>query len=157
METIIVTGTPCTGKTTLAKEIAKRFKFKYVDANKIVKDNNLSEGYDKERDCEIVDVKNLNKVLKAIRKEEYKVVIDSHLSHELPNDLVDLCIVTKCNLKELEKRLQERDYSKEKIRENLDSEIFDICFVEAKENNHEILIIETDMEIPWEELAKRFK
>jgi len=157
METIIVTGTPCTGKTTLAKEIAKRFKFKYVDANKIVKDNNLSEGYDKERDCEIVDVKNLNKVLKAIIKEEYKVVIDSHLSHELPNDLVDLCIVTKCNLKELEKRLKERDYSKEKIRENLDSEIFDICFVEAKENNHEILIIETDMEIPWEELAKRFK
>lgn len=157
METIIVTGTPCTGKTTLAKEIAKRFKFKYVDANKIVKDNNLSEGYDKERDCEIVDVKNLNRVLKAIIKEEYKVVIDSHLSHELPNDIVDLCIVTKCNLKELEKRLKERDYSKEKIRENLDSEIFDICFVEAKENNHEILIIETDMEIPWEELAKRFK
>ena len=157
METIIVTGTPCTGKTTLAKEIAKRFKFKYVDANKIVKDNDLSDGYDKERDCEIVDVKNLNKVLKAIIKEEYKVVIDSHLSHELPNDLVDLCIVTKCNLKELEKRLKERDYSKEKIRENLDSEIFDICFVEAKENNHEILIIETDMEIPWEELAKRFK
>ena len=157
METIIVTGTPCTGKTTLAKEIAKRFKFKYVDANKIVKDNNLSEGYDKERDCEIVDVKNLNRVLKAIIKEEYKVVIDSHLSHELPNDIVDLCIVTKCNLKELEKRLKERDHSKEKIRENLDSEIFDICFVEAKENNHEILIIETDMEIPWEELAKRFK
>ena len=157
METIIVTGTPCTGKTTLAKEIAKRFKFKYVDANKIVKDNDLSDGYDKERDCEIVDVKNLNRVLKAIIKEEYKVVIDSHLSHELPNDLVDLCIVTKCNLKELEKRLKERDYSKEKIRENLDSEIFDICFVEAKENNHEILIIETDMEIPWEELAKRFK
>jgi adenylate kinase len=157
METIIVTGTPCTGKTTLAKEIAKRFKFKYVDANKIVKDNDLSDGYDKERDCEIVDVKNLNRVLKAIIKEEYKVVIDSHLSHELPNDIVDLCIVTKCNLKELEKRLKERDYSKEKIRENLDSEIFDICFVEAKENNHEILIIETDMEIPWEELAKRFK
>jgi len=157
METIIVTGTPCTGKTTLAKEIAKRFKFKYVDANKIVKDNDLSDGYDKERDCEIVDVKNLNRVLKAIIKEEYKVVIDSHLSHELPNDIVDLCIVTKCNLKELEKRLKERDYSKEKIRENLDSEIFDICFVEAKENNHEILIIETDMGIPWDELAKRFK
>ena len=34
METIIVTGTPCTGKTTLAKEIAKRQDLKFENGEK---------------------------------------------------------------------------------------------------------------------------
>ena len=70
-------------------------------------------------------------------------MIDSHLSHFLPSKYVDKCYVTKCNLKELEKRLKKRKYSKKKIRENLDAEIFDVCFEEAKENKHDIEIIDT--------------
>jgi len=71
------------------------------------------------------------------------IIIDSHLSHYLPKKYVDLCIVIKCDIKELKKRLEKRKYSKIKIRENLDSEIFDICLVEAKENKHKIIIVDT--------------
>mgnify|MGYP001424622844 CR=1 FL=1 len=141
---LIVTGTPGTGKTTLSKKIAKEKKLKYIDVNKIIKENNLSEGFDKKRDCEIIDTKKLNKTLIKIIKKEKNLIIDSHLSHFLPKKYVDLCIVTKCSLKTLEKRLKKRKYSKSKIRENLDAEIFDTCRIEAEEKGHKIKVFFTD-------------
>ena len=56
------------------------------------------------------------------------------MSHFLNPRYVDLCIILKANLKVIESRLKKRGYSKAKIRENLDSEIFDVCLNEALEN-----------------------
>ena len=143
-KSIIVTGTPATGKTIVAKAIAAKIKAKYIDVTAIIKRFNLSEGYDNERKCDIVDTAKLNKVLKQrIDEADRILVIDSHMSHYLPKSHVKLCIVTKCQLKELKKRLETRGYSKQKVRENLDSEIFDICFNEAKEKGHNIQLIDT--------------
>ncbi|MBI2129000.1 AAA family ATPase [Candidatus Woesearchaeota archaeon] len=143
MKAIIVTGTPGTGKTTLAKRLSKRSGYKYIDVSKLIKDNKLEEGYDKKRKCRIVDVEKLNKVLIEIIKNSKKsLIIDSHLSHYLPEKYVDLCIVTKCNLKTLEKRLKKKGYDKNKIRENLDCEIFDVCLNEAKERRHKVMVVD---------------
>jgi adenylate kinase len=99
----------------------------------LIEDEKLSEGYDKKLKSKIVDVKKLNKKLVEIIKKEKNLVIDSHLSHYLDKKYVDLCVVVKCGLEKLKKRLEKRKYSKKKIRDNLDSEIFDVCFVEALE------------------------
>ena len=69
---IIVTGTPATGKTTIAKDMAKKNKAKYIDVNLVIKKYALSEGYDTERDCEIIDTIKLNRVLKSIIKIQTK-------------------------------------------------------------------------------------
>jgi len=147
MKVIIVTGTPCTGKTTYAKEFAKKNKYKYIDVNKVIKENKLREYYDNKRKCYVVDIEKLNKILieimKLEKKKEKGLVIDSHLSHYLPKRYIDLCVVTKCNLKELKKRMEKRKYSKAKIKENLQAEIFDVCLVEAKEKGHKIKIVNT--------------
>ncbi len=144
MKTIIVSGTPGTGKTEIAKELAEKLKYRYIDVNKLIKENSLSEGYDTKRKCEIVDTAKLSSfLLSFIKKSKQNLVIDSHLAHYLPSKYIDLCIITKCGLKELKKRLGKRKYNKAKIRENLDSEIFDICLNEAAEKGHTILIIDT--------------
>ena len=39
---VIVTGTPSTGKTTIAKRLAKKINAMYVDVNKLVKKHVLS-------------------------------------------------------------------------------------------------------------------
>ena len=140
---IIVTGTPCTGKTTIAKKIAKQKKLKYIDVNQIIKDNKLYSYYNKKDKSYVVDVKKLNKFLIKLIKKNKKVVLDSHLTHYLPAKYVDECIITKCNIKELKKRLQKRKYAKEKIKKNLDCEIFDVCKIEALENNHKVKIVDT--------------
>ena len=150
MKVIIVTGTPATGKTTLSKELAKKLNFYYLDVNGIIKKYNISEGYDRKRKTKIIDIKKLNKALiKEINNKKIKkdIIIDSHLSHYLPKKYVDLCVVTKCNLKILKNRLKKKKYSEDKIRENLDAEIFDICLNEAKENKHKIIVVDTTKSI----------
>lgn len=144
LKAIIVTGSVCSGKTTMAKLIADKYNYQYLDVNKLIKEKKLYEGYDKELDSYIIDERKLVKVLKnLIKKSKIKLVIDSHLSHYLPKSQVELCIVTKCDLKELKKRLKKRGYSENKIRNNLDAEIFDVCLIEAKEKGHKIKIIDT--------------
>lgn len=141
---IVVTGAVGTGKTIVAKKFARKYKAKYIDVNKIIKDYKLSEGYDKKRMCKIVDVKKLNKVLiKLIKDSKGDLVIDSHMGHFLPSKYVDLCIVTKCSVKKLRNRLKKRGYSRAKIEENVDAELFDVCLNEARELGHKVKIVNT--------------
>ena len=156
MKIIIITGTPGTGKTVLAKKLANLLNFTYIDVNLIIKTNKLSLNYDKKRSTYIINTNKLNRILISLVKNTNKsLIIDSHLSHYLPSKLVDLCIVTKCDLKVLIKRLKKRKYSLNKIRENIDSEIFDICLNETIENNHNIMIIYTSKKINYKKIVKK--
>jgi len=141
---IVVTGSVGTGKTTVAKKLAKKSKAKYIDVNQIIKNYKLSEGYDKKRKCKIIDVKKLNKILiKIIKTSKEDLVIDSHMGHFLPAKYVELCIVTKCSIKKLRNRLKKRGYSKSKIEENVDAELFEVCYNEAKELGHKVKAVNT--------------
>jgi len=153
MKIIAVSGTPGTGKSTLAKELAVKLGYTYIDVSLMV--DSVTEEYDEERDCAVVDVGNLTRRI----TEELKgilggAVVDSHLSHYLSPKLVSLCIITKCGLKELKKRLEKRGYSERKVRENLDAEIFDTCRVEAIEEGHKVEVVETDKPYSVDEIIK---
>ncbi len=141
---IIITGTPCTGKSTVSKKLAKALNHTYLDANSLLKDSGICDGYDEKNECMVVDPKQLNKLLVKEIKKNPKLVIDSHLSHFLPKKYVDICIVCKCELPELKRRLKERGYHEQKIRDNLDAEIFDVCLTEAQEEmGHKVMIVDT--------------
>ncbi|MEK6952572.1 MAG: AAA family ATPase [Nanoarchaeota archaeon] len=139
---VCVSGSVGTGKTTYAKRLARKLKARYIDVNKVIKENNISEDYDKKRKCKIVDIKKLNKILEKIIKESKEsLIIDSHMSHFLNPKLVNYVVITKTSLKKLKNRLKKRKYSKSKIDENLEVEIMDICLNEAKELGHKVKIV----------------
>lgn len=48
-------GTPGTGKSTLAEELASCTNMKYVNIGQVAKENSLYHGYDNEFDCPILD------------------------------------------------------------------------------------------------------
>ena len=201
MKVIVVTGVPGTGKTAIAKKLAKRLNYYYIDVNKLISKHNISEGYDRERTTKIVDIKKLNRFLvsyivffkknkiidnalmskarsaktltklnikklinnktsnkKLNQKNKQKIkglIIDSHLSHYLPKKYVDLCIIAKCDIKELNKRLKKRKYLKNKIQENLQAEIFDTCYDEAIKRKHKVIVINTTKGFNISSVAKQ--
>ncbi len=160
IKVIAVSGTPGTGKTTIAKKVARIFRLKYIDVNDIVKKYSLSEGYDKKKKCKIIDVKRMEKaIVKEIsdEKKERGFVVDSHLSHHMSKKILYLCVVTKCDLKVLKRRLGKRKYSKSKIRENLDCEIFDICYNEALEKGHKVIAVDTTKKVDEKRLKRMIK
>ena len=156
MKVIAITGTPGTGKTTISKKLAKKLDFYYLNVNRLISQYKLSEGYDKKRKTKIVDIRKLNKalvkeisIIKKFTKNKNKIknikgiIIDSHLSHYFPRKYVDFCVVTKCGIKELNKRLKKKRFHKNKSQENLQAEIFDVCYNEALERKHKVLVINT--------------
>ena len=143
---LIITGTPGTGKTTLAKMLAERYGYHHIEVNALITQRKLGERYDRKRHCSIVDIRKLNRHLLQIilwaKHEKIKVVIDSHLSHYLPPKAVDRCIVVNCDLKVLKRRLQKRKYTKAKVAENLECEIMGICEQEALEMGHKVKMVD---------------
>lgn len=140
---IAVSGSVATGKSIIARLLAKKIHAKYVDVNTLIKENNLVGRYIKKFDTYDVDINKLNKFLIKLVKNSKSLVLDSHLSHYLPSKYVNYCIICKCDLNVLKKRLKSRKYNNAKIRENLDSEIFEVCLVEALENKHRVIVVDT--------------
>ena len=164
---LTITGTPGTGKTYLGEKIAEATGMEYFDLNRYIKKNKLYTSYDKKDKTYDVDVKRIKKLNKSFSKHHSKnlimnklvnknidikkiinttkeikkssgIIIDSHLSHYLDSDY---CIVVKSDITNISKRLKDRGYAKNKIKDNVESEIFDICLIEAKSLKRKIIIV----------------
>jgi adenylate kinase len=164
MKTILVTGTPGTGKSFVAKKLSLFLRYRYFDVGKFIKEAKLYSSYDKKRSCYVVGEQKLVRALTKVRQNALKegekgLILDSHMSHYMPSKYANACILTFCSLKTLKARLTKRGYSAAKVRENLDAEIFDICLTEAAERGHKILLFSTTKtRIPAiKELAKKIR
>lgn len=146
MKLIVISGSVGVGKEKLAKFLVRKVGYSRLNLHSYYKQ--ISTSYDPKKKCYVVDLnkfkalvtKTLNKLK---RKPEKGLIIDSHIAHLLSKRMVDLCIILICsNLKKLQKNLEKRGYSRRKIRENLDTEIFQVCLVEAREQGHKIIVFE---------------
>ena len=122
---ILLSGTPGTGKTGIAKKLAESLKLKYISLNDFAEHNNLIDSVDKERNCMIIDEKRLADKVEKIT-EDY--ILDGHLAHFCKGDLT---IILRTNPEELETRLKKRGWSSEKIIENIEAEILGSCLIES--------------------------
>ena len=164
LKLLAVTGTPGTGKSTIAKKLSLLLDYAYLDGNLLVKSAKIAKSYDKKRKTAIVDSSLFTHEVLKVRdihsKKGFKgLIVDSHLAHFLPSKAVSACIVLTCDLKMLEKRMAKKGFSKSKIRENLDAEIFDTILVEATKKKHKIFKFDTTKitEKDIKNLAKQLK
>jgi adenylate kinase len=139
---IAVSGTPCTGKTMVAKLLAEKLGYRYVDLNRVAEEKGFYSGFDERRGVRIV---NTDLVGKEIRKMEGDIVLDSHYAHEMDNDLT---VILRTNPKELRERMRKKGWPTPKIEENVQAEIMEICMTEALALGRKIIEIDTTREGP---------
>lgn len=131
---ILITGTPCVGKTSVAHMLTPKLDALYVNLTDLATTENLIQGHDKERNSTIVDEVKMKKRLNQIIRETEKeyILIDGHYAvHVISPKLVTLGFVLRRDPIELRKFMTKSGYSERKLRENLASEILDVCLVEA--------------------------
>lgn len=128
MVSIFITGTPCVGKTTLASRLNGRL----IKINDLAIKHNFVLGIDEQKGYKIIDIDELSKHVYELAKDcEETLIFEGHLSHLC--DGADKVIVLRVHPEILKARLEARDYSESKIRENLEAEALGVCSAEAYE------------------------
>lgn len=129
---VFITGTPCTGKTTVSKKLADKLNCKLIKINDLAIENDFVLGIDEDKGYKIIDIPALNeKVSEIIRDNDGLVVFEGHLAHLCSG--ADKVIVLRVRPEILKSRLEGRNYSDAKIRENLEAEAMGVCTAEAYE------------------------
>lgn len=130
---IIITGTPGTGKTTLAKELATRLGARYVPLTPYVSRYKLYRGIDRKRRTKIVDIRRTRASLRArFLNAPRLVVLDTHIPDGVvAKEVVKRVIVLRCHPKTLRARLRRKKWSRQKVSENILVEILDSCLLSA--------------------------
>jgi len=121
---IAVTGTPGVGKTAFCASSS----FKSVTVLELAKKHDCLGDIDTTDGAAPIDITRLNSIVEWPNGDV--VLIDGHLSHLLP---VDAAIVIRCHPSTLTERLSKRDYSKEKIEENIECELIGVISAECLE------------------------
>ncbi|AEH60053.1 Adenylate kinase [Methanosalsum zhilinae DSM 4017] len=148
-----ITGTPGTGKTTVSGILSTSFGYRIINLNDLIKEKELHCGVDTKRDCLIADIEHIHDSLIELIDENTKcgetVLVESHMSHYI----TDTVIVLRASPDILKKRLQTRNYSPEKIEENVEAEALDVILAESVQYCKSVFEVNTTYMRP-EEIAE---
>lgn len=130
---VLITGTPGTGKSTISRMLKEKLGATLVDVNKVVIEEHLYTGVDKDRGYKVVDLDAMCIKLDEITEtfEGDTMIVEGHLSHYFKG--ADLVIVLRARPDVLRKRLKARGWNDSKINENVEAEALDTCTFEANE------------------------
>lgn len=131
---ILVTGTPCVGKTTTAKQLAAKLNAEYINLTDFAKTYGLTLGEDEERQTTIINEEAMQQKLKETitASSNANIIVDGHYAAAVtPPNQVTRVFVLRRNPKELKEFMHKCGFSDAKLYENLSAEIIDSCLVEA--------------------------
>jgi adenylate kinase len=137
---LLITGTPGTGKTTIARVLGKMMKCPVFNEMETALQEGIGEIDPKTREI-LIPEKKLEKTLKKRLAKEKNAVIEGHVVCEtrLP---VDWVILLRASPSLIERRLQKRKYSEEKIQDNVLCEGIDYCKKQIEKRYPEKKVIE---------------
>jgi adenylate kinase len=133
-QVILITGTPCVGKTTVAKMLAAKLEGLYVNLTDLAISENLILGRDKRRNSTIVNLRKMKARMRQIIQEcdKHAIVIDGHYAvNVVPKRFASHVFVLRRNPVELRALMEQSGFSSSKMWENLSAEILVVCLVDA--------------------------
>jgi adenylate kinase len=147
-QVILITGTPCKGKTTTAKKLTQKLNALYINLTDFANTHSLTTGEDKQRKTKIIDEEKMRKKLAETinTTENPAIIIDGHYAAAVtPKQYTTHIFVLRRNPIELRKLMEKNGYQNTKLWENLAAEILDVSLTEAlqEQNKNKICQIDT--------------
>jgi len=145
---ILVTGTPCVGKTTVAQQLTVKLGAVYINLTEFAEKHSLTLGEDKERKTTIIDEEKMRaRIGETIdASEKSTVIVDGHYAAAVvPKRYATRIFVLRRNPIELRRFMEKSGFQGAKLWENLASEILDVCLVEALQEHEKEKVCELDI------------
>ena len=134
---IAISGSVGTGKTTIAKQLAKKLSnYEVVHLNDWAIEFRTNEVLELQTfDFNLDGL--INKVNQYISNNLNKnIIFEGHFAHYINPELVDFLFIISRDLDKLKHEYKIRGYNKAKIDDNLEVESFNLCFYEGLEERY---------------------
>ena len=130
---ILVTGTPCVGKTSVSRQLAPKIDALHLSLGELVERERLISGVDKARGTLIADMDRVSKrVQEIINGSERDVIVDGHYAVDVvPSENIHMVFVLRRDPRQLRSFMENRGFKGRKLWENLAVEILDVCLWDA--------------------------
>ena len=142
---ILLTGVPGTGKTSISREWCTKSNWAYLSLNELVKAEGLYSGRDERDGARIVEMGKLeaaaNDWLLAMHSP---AIIEGHLGCDIKLK-VDRVLVLRLHPGVLVERLRARKYNAYQLGENKMAELLDYCTLQSIKNYGERKVYELDL------------
>ncbi|MHA1229876.1 MAG: adenylate kinase family protein [Candidatus Helarchaeota archaeon] len=144
-KSIIISGTPGTGKSSISKKLGESLGLKVINIGDLAIKENFIISKDDKRDTLIIKEKKLiSRLKKIIKNSETPLILECHFADIIPSEFVELVIILRTHPLILEKRLEKKGYKKRKINENVAAEILGVCTANALNKYDRDIIFEVD-------------
>lgn len=122
---ICITGTPGTGKTTIAKALGLALKCPVLNEREFALKEGIGEFDPKENEL-VVPLEKLEASLNKMLGKQKSIIVEGHMLCEIKGKF-DLVVLLRLNPERLAARLELRGYPEVKIQDNVFVEGIDYC------------------------------
>lgn len=145
MSVILLGGSPGTGKTKIAKILGSKLSVEVISLGELADESGCITAQDKARNTGIINEDCLVDALIELTEDKSKrLVIEGHYIDLVPSSSVQWIFILRTHPDTLKKRLSERDYSVEKVSENVEAEVIGVCQMDALDAFGEARVFEID-------------